>query len=422
MDKKSIFHSIEINRSKCIGCVTCMKICPTRAIRIKDQKAMIIEEKCVDCGECLRVCGYQAIEAITSKKADISEFKYKIAVPSPVLYTQFGGSRYPGEILASLKRIGFDYVYDEALMCEMSSIVIEDYLRNNKIKKPVISSTCPSAIRLIQRLFPSLCDLIIPFEPPREVAAKNLLNDISLKTGIDQSEIGIFHITPCPAKLVSIHSPLTLERSFLDGAIPISEVYDFIVKDLKKSYKSSITQMSNTTVSGIGTGWTIPDGEVRSAEFFTVSVSGVYDTIRILQDVEANKLKNIDYLQCLICPDGCIGGPFTVENRFIAKSNVFRLMRMTGGKPTVDKKFVRELYKEGFFSFEMSIQPKPISPLDKDRERALEKLNLKRDLRQLLPGLDCGICGAPDCDTLAEDITMGRADLNDCLFKKGGKK
>ena len=125
MSKKKLFHSIRINRAKCIGCVTCMKNCPTKAIRIKEQKAVILEEKCVDCGECLRVCDYDAVVAITTKKAVLEGFEYKVAVPSPVLLTQFGGSRYPREILGSLKKMGFDYVYDESLMCEMSSIVID---------------------------------------------------------------------------------------------------------------------------------------------------------------------------------------------------------------------------------------------------------------------------------------------------------
>jgi hypothetical protein len=177
-----------------------------------------------------------------------------------------------------------------------------------------------------------------------------------------------------------------------------------------------MARLTGSGVSGIGTGWSIPDGEVRSPDFFTVSVSGVTDTIRILQDLEAERLKDIDYLQCLICPDGCVGGPFTVENRFIAQSRVFRLMRMLGGKPSVDSRVVMDLVRNGFFSFERSIQPKPLTPLDSDRETALKKLNIKKEIRKSLPGGDCGVCGAPDCNTLAEDTAMGKAKVEDCPF------
>ena len=52
--------------------------------------------------------------------------------------------------------------------------------------------------------------------------------------------------------------------------------------------------------------------------------------------MEAGKLRDIEYLECLTCPDGCIGGPLTVENRFIAKSNILRLIKIYGRKKKVN--------------------------------------------------------------------------------------
>jgi len=51
------FHSIRLLRSQCQGCVTCVKACPTEAIRVRNGKAELIEARCIDCGECLRRCG-----------------------------------------------------------------------------------------------------------------------------------------------------------------------------------------------------------------------------------------------------------------------------------------------------------------------------------------------------------------------------
>ena len=59
------FHSIRLLRSQCQGCVTCVKACPTEAIRVRNGKAELIEARCIDCGECLRRCGYHAIVAET---------------------------------------------------------------------------------------------------------------------------------------------------------------------------------------------------------------------------------------------------------------------------------------------------------------------------------------------------------------------
>jgi iron only hydrogenase large subunit-like protein len=404
-----------IDGNNCIGCVACMKVCPTKAIRIKNRKANILYSQCIDCGECLRVCPYNAVVPITTTRADLKKYKYLVALPSPVLYSQFGLNVMPHEILPLLKEFGFNYVYDLTTMCETTSLVIEEYLTEYKSPRPMISSACPVVVRLIQRLFPSLCELIIPVEAPREVAANDLRKEISKKENIRQEDIGIIHITPCAAKMVSINYPASMKKSFLDGAISIHEIFNTMMKKLKESPPPHILQIYNQ-ISGIGLGWAIPGGEVRSEKHHSIAVSGIKKTIEILKDVEAGKLRNIEYLECNICPDSCLGGPLTVENRFIAKSNIQMLIRMYGGKRTVNDLTVKRLYKSGLFAFESKVKPNPFPPLDKDRARAIEKLKLKEETIKKLPGIDCGVCGAPDCKTLADDIARGKAKLTNCIF------
>jgi|UniRef100_A0A7V3RI65 iron only hydrogenase large subunit-like protein len=415
---EQIYHSVKIDETKCIGCVVCMKACPTKAIRIKQRKAVVIGERCIDCGECLRICPYNAITPLTTKSSDINKFKMKVALPSPVIYSQFGPGYMPDEILYALKDLGFDYVYDEALVCEMASIAIQEYLERNPSPRPIISSTCPVVVRLIQRLFPDLVSLIIKMEPPREIAAKNLRKELSREYKIPESDIGIFHITPCAAKMVSINKPETMEKSYLDGAISIKEIYNQVMARLKNREKNFLLH-TQSQVSGIGIGWAISGGEIRGIKSdFLVSVSGVYDTIKILNDVESGKIKNIDYLECLICPDGCIGGPLTVENRFLAKSTVLSLIRRFGGKNRIDTNYVKQLYDENFFSFERDIKPKPFPPLDSNKNEAIKKLKKKEKILKTLPGINCGVCGSPDCETFAEDLVRNEQGLTvgRCVF------
>lgn len=50
-----------VNKNKCIGCCTCVDVCPVNAISIENGKAKIDEKKCIKCGTCMAVCPVNAI-------------------------------------------------------------------------------------------------------------------------------------------------------------------------------------------------------------------------------------------------------------------------------------------------------------------------------------------------------------------------
>jgi dissimilatory sulfite reductase (desulfoviridin) alpha/beta subunit len=61
MDK--FFTSVRLKEDLCMGCINCIKRCPTQAIRVRNGKAVITKEFCIDCGECIRICPHHAKEA-----------------------------------------------------------------------------------------------------------------------------------------------------------------------------------------------------------------------------------------------------------------------------------------------------------------------------------------------------------------------
>ncbi len=83
------YHSVTLDKSRCIGCTDCIKRCPTEAIRVRHSKAEITDDRCIDCGMCIRVCNSHAKRALTDSMDKINKFKYKVAIPAPTLYTQF---------------------------------------------------------------------------------------------------------------------------------------------------------------------------------------------------------------------------------------------------------------------------------------------------------------------------------------------
>jgi iron only hydrogenase large subunit-like protein len=158
--------------SRCTGCTTCLKHCPTEAIRIHDGHAQINTNRCIDCGVCIRICQNKAKKATYSKLDQVMKHKWKVALPAPALYGQFEELEDVDYVLQGLLDIGFDDVVEVAQAAELVSAYTRLYLKNEGIPKPIISSACPVVLRLISLRYPTLRDHIMQLLPPVEIAAK----------------------------------------------------------------------------------------------------------------------------------------------------------------------------------------------------------------------------------------------------------
>lgn len=133
-------HSVLFDPAKCNGCTTCLRHCPTEAIRVRNGKAVINEDRCIDCGECIRVCPNKAKKAVSGTLEDMKRFKWKIALPAPTLYGQFDNLDDIDYVLDGLLKIGFDDVYEVAKAAELVSAYTRLYLKTDGVRKPAISS------------------------------------------------------------------------------------------------------------------------------------------------------------------------------------------------------------------------------------------------------------------------------------------
>ena len=413
------YHSIRIDMDKCAGRMKCLRICPTQAIRIRDRKAKIIEEKCIDCGECISVCPNDAIVPLTDPFGELSKFKHTVAIPSPPLYAQFGREILPDKILAGLKELGFDDALDLAPFCGEVSFAIQEYIREHKGPKPLISIACPTVVRLIQVKYPDLIDLTIPIDLPREIASREIKKKKSKELRLKEEEIGTFYLTPCPAKMISIRQPAEKGKSHLDGAISITDIYGPLLTAMENMEKGSYRKsLENICILGIG--WAMDGGIGRTLRLKnSLSVSGLPEVINVFDDIDRGKLRNIDFIEAYSCPQGCVGGSLTVENLYISYNKIVQLidtLQYEKIKACPDIREVRKLYKNKYFFLEGKFEPRPLTPLDKDLKHAIKKRKKKEDIYVSLPKIDCGICGSPTCLTFAEDVIKEDADLSDCIF------
>ncbi|AEF17618.1 MULTISPECIES: [Fe-Fe] hydrogenase large subunit C-terminal domain-containing protein [Thermoanaerobacterium] len=403
------FHSVTLDRDRCKGCTNCIKRCPTEAIRVRDGKAKIIKEKCIDCGECVRVCPYHAKVVVTDDIGMMENYKYKIALPAPSLYGQFKDMTI-GDILASLQSCGFDEVFEVAYAADIVSYITRNIVKTKDYKKPIISSACPAIVRLIQQRFPSLMDNILDIMPPVEVAGKIARDEAKKKTGLSDEEIGVFFISPCAAKVTSIKNPIGIEKSFINGAFSMRDVYSMIL-DKRKFVEKKIEHTS----SMIGVGWANAGGESYGTSLENcLFVDGIQNVIGVLEEIELGKLDDIDFFEGLACVGGCVGGPLTVANNFVARNRIMKLKEKLN-KDVVVKKYIEVDFNE--FMLNVKLKKSDVLNLDEDIDKAIDMMNSIDEIYKSLPGLDCGSCGSPGCRALAEDIVKGFASEYDCIFK-----
>ena len=406
-------HSIVRNRSLCKACVACSKICPTKAIRVYNNYVEVNPELCIDCGECIRACKSNAVFAKTSSQSDLKKYKYTVAMPSTVIYGQFGPKIHPSTVLHAFRQIGFSAAYDMSLIKEMISHVYDTYLSEAKEPWPKISVNCPAIVRLIQIRYPDLIPHLIGVETPREIAAKLLRKKLSVELNLEQHEIGIFYITPCSAIVQSIEKPVGLEQSYIDGAFSMNELYPSLLKAVKDS--GFINEDEEFSPKGIL--WAMSGGEIAGMKNInTLAIDDVHEITYVFDRIESGKFSSTDYIEAYICPGGCVGGPLVMEERYLTERNLHRVIERISAKGSIQEDKVRSLFRQHLFDFEEQIKSRAVKPLGKDLKQAIALKKEKSIVLEQLAKKNCAACGAPDCETFAEDVASGRITIDRCVF------
>ncbi|MBO5207368.1 MAG: 4Fe-4S binding protein [Clostridia bacterium] len=416
---KAYEHSVLLDTQKCTGCTTCLRHCPTEAIRIKNGHAVIDSERCIDCGACIRYCPSKAKKAVCSKLSDMDRFKYKIALPAPTLYGQFDNLDDVDHVLSGLKKIGFNDVYEVSKAAELVSAYTRLYLQTEGVRKPAISSACPVILRLVALRFPSLSEHIIHMLPPMEIAAKHA-RERALKAHPELSpeDIGVCFISPCPAKASYVKGGFAGYKSAIDEVVSISDIYFLLIGKMKKDEEPEMLSESGR----IGIGWARSGGEATAIfnEDY-LAADGIENVIHVLDQVENGNIPPLEFIELNACTGGCVGGVLTMQNPFIAKARLQSLRRyLPVSQNTLPKDTA---YIPAEYLFEDLPEYNPISRLGNTIAESMRIMADIHNLKETLPGIDCGSCGAPTCRAFAEDVVKNLASIDDChLLKVWPKK
>ena len=399
-------HAVQLDRDKCVGCTNCIKRCPTGAIRVREGKARINHDLCVDCGECVRICEHHAKVPVYDPIERMEEFDYRVALPAPSLYGQFNNLDDSNIVLTALRRMGFDMIFEVGSAAEIVSAMSRQYLKEHPEKWPLISTACPSIVKLIRIRFPSLIDHLLPIQPPVEIAAELARKKAMEVSGLPSDRIGIFFISPCPAKVSACRGPIGVEKTEVDATLAIKDVY---VRLLNYMDEAAEKPLDLAEAGRIGIGWGISGGEAAGLiNDRYLAADGIENCIKVLNDLEDQKFAQLQFVELDACSGGCVGGVLTVENPYIARTKMSALRKYlpVAGTHTQIPDF-------GMWTEDVEFQQ--VFTLGSNFREKIQKMAQVEELTKKFPGIDCGSCGAPSCRALAEDIARGEARETDCI-------
>jgi [FeFe] hydrogenase (group B1/B3) len=335
-----------IDKTKCINCGLCSKVCPYSAITNYkrpcenscvpkaispgvDGEAMIDSGKCTACGACMRQCPFGAImdKSFILPMFDIlknseNNSKYKVyALIAPAIAGQFAYAKL-GQVLSGLKKLG---VYDTVEVALGADIVAYDETKELLEKGILTSSCCPAFVRFIETKYPELKPKI----------SHNLSPMGAIATYIKSKEPSskLIFIGPCTAKKMEFQKDsvkeyvdcvITFEelQAVFDGLeIDISALPD--LGDLKDgSYYGRVFAKSGGLAEAVQAA--LKEIGHNDFKLSPVACNGLQECNTALLKLSKNVL-NGNFIEGMACQLGCMGGAATihrgVENRvFIDKT------------------------------------------------------------------------------------------------------
>ncbi len=374
-------HSLAVIAGRCHECMRCLAVCPTGAIRVFRGRPQILDYLCIDCTACIDACPTGAL-AIDGADAGLPEPAGRRLVLPPACLVQTGSRASPRRVLAELAALGWGDVCVTAAWEDALRTAVMEYSRTEARALPVISPACPAVVNLIATRFPSLLPQVAPFVSALEAVQA----DAAAANGA--------FVVLCPCQRTAMLSAGGVGTPGAAIVLPAALRAALMPRLATRDAASGATPMPvNQADAGA------PAGAV-------LRVTAMRHVLAVLEEIENGLMGEVRVVELWACDEGCFGSPLLAVDPFIARH------RWETARATMPAAGGRAVRRTG------PLAPRPGLRLDQDMTKAIAKLGRIDKLRRGLPGRDCGLCGAPTCAALAEDIVLGRATPEACVRRE----
>ncbi len=340
-----------IDKSKCVNCGACAKVCPYSAIINRrrpceiackihaisageDMAAHIDNDKCISCGACVYQCPFGAISdksyilnVIDAIKESEHNTKYKVyAVVAPAISSQFTYARL-GQVIRGLKDMGFHTVMEAALGADMVAFAESAELAERGF---LTSSCCPAFVEYVNRAFPALTEFVSHNLSPMATIGKYIKET-------DPDAVVVF-IGPCTAKKMEVQKEEV--RPYVDWVITFEELQalfdsrDIDITALEEDALDNASYFGRIFARCGGLADAVAEGlKEHGADFALKAVS--CDGIEECRMALLKKSKNVldaNFIEGMACTGGCVGGAGCLTHSERNRIQVEKFSKTAGDK------------------------------------------------------------------------------------------
>lgn len=320
-------HVAHIDKTKCVECGQCAKVCPFSAIinrkrpcqnscKVKaisineDNAASINNDKCIQCGACVYQCPFGAItdksfilNVIDIIKKSDNNKNYKVyAIVAPSISSQFTYAKL-GQVISGLKALGFYTVVEAALGADM---VAQAESRELSEKGFLTSSCCPAFVRYIKSAYPALLPHV----------SHNLSPMATLARYIKQThkDARVVFIGPCTAK--KAEAQLDSVKEYVDAVLTFEELQALFdsknidITELNEDVLDNASYFGRIFARSGGLSDAVKQGLIEQQidfELKPIACDGI-DECRVALLKKSKNVLDANFIEGMACVGGCIGG------------------------------------------------------------------------------------------------------------------
>lgn len=336
----------ELVDTSCIGCGQCIVACPVGALYEKDDTAKVLEA-IADTSKHVAICAAPSVRATIGECFDYAP-----------------GTDVEGKMVAAMKALGFDGVYDMNLTADLTIMEeATEFLGRMKEGKnlPLITSCSPGWIKYCEHYFPEFTDNLSSCKSPQQMFGAMYKTYYAEKMGLDPKDIVFVSVIPCTAKKFEVTrdhqnaagvpdvdvaiTTRELARMIKQAGIDFNNLADAkfdVPFDIGSGAGAIFGATGGVMEAALRTAAEVIEGrklekldfdDVRGIEGIkratyklggkeirVAVASGTANAKRLLEAVKAGE--KIDFIEIMACPGGCVNGGGQPTQPAVVRNNV----------------------------------------------------------------------------------------------------